>query len=143
MPRTRLRQTGGGDARLLIRMNFRGRVTASVRRWLAFRVAELLAARREAYAQASTDARTLSVRISALSASIDAALARYAPLDGALTVHAAHTRHPGVRALFARRGLPHCPDCAVGADETLSEAAFGEDFDLNGLIAEIRALEGL
>lgn len=64
------------------------------------------------------------------------------PVDATTTVHAAHARHPGVAALFAARGLPRCTDCAVGADETLAEAALGEGFHLDTLLDEIRALEG-
>ncbi len=62
------------------------------------------------------------------------------PLGPGLTVHAAHARDPRVQALFARHGLPDCPGCAVGADETLGEAAFSEGFDVHLLIAEIEAL---
>ncbi len=126
----------------LFAMTFRARVHAAARNWLLQRVANALCARREAWSAVGHDVTALSRRISLLSVTIEEACARFAPLDGQLTVHAAHARHPGVRALFARRGLPHCPACAVGADESLSEAAFGEDFDLNGLIAEIHALEG-
>jgi hypothetical protein len=64
------------------------------------------------------------------------------PLTGATTVHAAHARHPGVQAVFARHGLPRCTDCAVGADETLAEAAFGEGMELASLLAELNALLG-
>lgn len=79
---------------------------------------------------------------------LERALARAAhrrergPAHGGLTVHAAHDRDPGVAAIFARRGLPACPACAVGADETLAEAAFGEDFALDTLLAELNALPG-
>lgn len=63
------------------------------------------------------------------------------PIRPEMTVHAAHARHPGVRAIFARHGLPACPDCAVGRDETLAEAASGEGFALSELIAELQGLE--
>lgn len=62
------------------------------------------------------------------------------PFVAGLTVHAAHARHPGVGAIFARHGLPRCPDCAVGADETLAEAAFGEGLELTGLLTELNEL---
>lgn len=63
------------------------------------------------------------------------------PFRAEMTVHAAHARHPGVRPIFAARGLPHCPSCAVGADETLAEAASGEGLDLQELLAALAALE--
>lgn len=63
------------------------------------------------------------------------------PIHAEMTVHAAHARHPGVRAIFAAHGLPACPDCAVGRDETLAEAAAGEGFSFEELFAELQALE--
>lgn len=66
--------------------------------------------------------------------------ARTAPLTGATTVHQAWRRHPGVQAVFARRHLPACDGCAVGVDETLAEAALGHGFDLDELLAELRAV---
>ncbi len=63
------------------------------------------------------------------------------PFRGDMTVHAAHSRHPRVQSIFAARGLPHCPSCAVGADETIAEAALGEGLDLQELLATLRALE--
>lgn len=62
------------------------------------------------------------------------------PFHGGMTVHAAHDRHPGVAAIFAARRLPACPQCAVGADETLGEAAFGEGFGLDDLLRELNLL---
>ncbi len=59
------------------------------------------------------------------------------PIDGTTTVHAAIARDPRVERALAARGLPRCRDCAVGAEETLAEAAFGEDFDLDGLLSEL------
>lgn len=67
---------------------------------------------------------------------------RREPVTVATTVHDAHARHPGVQALFARRGLPACPDCAVGADETLAEAALGEGLVASELVEEINRLLG-
>lgn len=70
---------------------------------------------------------------------LKAALARFdpTPFRVGMTVHAAHARHPAVAAAFARRALPNCPACAVGADETLAEAAFAEGFDAAELVAEL------
>lgn len=62
------------------------------------------------------------------------------PFTAETTIHAAHARHPGVGALFARRGLPACPDCAVGKDETIAEAALGEGFAVDDLLSELNAL---
>ncbi len=62
------------------------------------------------------------------------------PLGPDLPIHAAHARDPRVREVFARHGLPNCPACPVGADETLAEAAFSEGFDVDQLLAELVAL---
>lgn len=59
---------------------------------------------------------------------------------GEMTVHAAWRRHPGVAKVFASRGLPDCPSCAVGVDETLAEAADGYQIPRDELIAELQAL---
>jgi hypothetical protein len=72
---------------------------------------------------------------------LDTAAALLAPIDRHMTVHAAHARHPRAHELFAARGLPGCPDCAVGADETLGEAAFGEGFDLDELLEALSVLD--
>ena len=62
------------------------------------------------------------------------------PFRPEMTVHAAHARHPGVQAIFARRGLPGCPDCPVGADESLAEAAAAEGFAVGELLRELEGL---
>lgn len=101
-----------------------------------------LAERQVGQAAIDADLRACRALLPRLEQQLAAARLRLdrSPVTGTTTVHAAHARHPGVGALFAARGLPACPDCAVGADETLAEAAFGEGFDLAGLIKEIRAL---
>ena len=63
-----------------------------------------------------------------------------APFTPDMTVHAAWARHPGVEAIFASHNLPACPDCAVGADETLAEAAFGYALSLNDLLDQLNTL---
>lgn len=62
------------------------------------------------------------------------------PFRPEMTVHAAHARHPAVAAIFRARGLPGCPDCPVGADESLAEAAAAEGFALGELIHELEGL---
>lgn len=69
-----------------------------------------------------------------------AAILDRAPITGATTIHAAHARHPGVQAVFAARGLPACPDCAVGVDESVAEAALSEGLDLSDLLLELNSL---
>ena len=66
--------------------------------------------------------------------------ARSAPFAADMTVHAAWARHPGVAAIFAARGLPDCPACAVGQDETLSEVADGYGFSLQTFLQELEDL---
>jgi hypothetical protein len=101
-----------------------------------------LAPRADALAAARTDAEAARIALLTAERRVAAALARLdrAPLSSATTVHAAHARHPGVGAVFARHGLPRCTDCAVGADETLAEAAAGEGFSLETLLDELNAL---
>lgn len=123
-----------------------GRARERGRAWLSGVVAAearaTLAPRREDLAEARaglTDARAAAA---VLATRIERDLARLdvAPLGPSTTVHAAHWRHPGVQAVFARHGLPRCPDCAVGRDETLAEAAWGEGFELAALLEELHAL---
>jgi hypothetical protein len=114
----------------------------SLRTFLADRVRAALAPRRvddvaALLARARADADALAARLER-----EIARADTRPFRPEMTVHAAHARHPGVQAIFARRGLPRCLDCAVGADETLAEAAHGEDLDLRVLLAELDALLG-
>lgn len=61
------------------------------------------------------------------------------PLTAESTVHAAW-RRPGAREIFAARGLPDCPSCAVGADETLAEAAGLEGLPLDELLRLLNRL---
>jgi hypothetical protein len=63
-----------------------------------------------------------------------------APFTATMTVHQAWTRHPGVRAIFARHHLPDCPACPVGADERVEEAAFGYGLPLEPWLDELNAL---
>ena len=69
-----------------------------------------------------------------------AARAHVGPPHAGMTLHAVLTTWPAARAVLARRGLPACDACAVGADETLAEAAALEGFDLEGVLSDIRSL---
>jgi hypothetical protein len=113
------------------------------RGWLDGAVRRHLAARAELFAAASAERALLLPAIDALDDALASARNRLdpGPFRADMTVHAAHLRHPEVRAVFARHGLPGCPDCAVGVDETLAEAAGGEGFSVDELVAELRALE--
>jgi hypothetical protein len=120
----------------------RATLAPPIRAALRAHVAALLAPRAEALDAARADADGLIGALRLAEPRAAATLARLdtSPFSAATTVHAAHERHPGVQAVFARRGLPQCTDCAVGADETLAEAAFGEDMPLDALLAELNAL---
>ena len=118
------------------------RLRGEVRRHATVVVRDELAPRREAVIAATAAHDEARRRLPGLAAGARTALylADTGPFRPTMTVHAAHARHPKVRAAFAARGLPACPDCAVGGDETLAEAAFGELFDLEALLAELNDL---
>jgi hypothetical protein len=113
-----------------------------VRAFLAVRTRAHLTPRAEALVAARADADAVRSALLLAERSSAAAVARLdrAPITAATTVHAAHARHPGVTGVFARHGLPRCLDCAVGADETLAEAAAGEGLPLENLLAALNAL---
>ncbi|MCB9795529.1 MAG: hypothetical protein H6741_22715 [Alphaproteobacteria bacterium] len=122
----------------------RRRARAALRRWLAARLTEVLEPHVEA-AEALRGAIDPLVEASSALRAEQARVQRWlrwrtGPFAAEMTVHQAWARHPGVRAIFARRHLPDCPSCAVGADETLAEVAFGYDFDLDALLMELNAL---
>ncbi len=102
-----------------------------------------LGERRQAVVLARAEIESVRAPLRALERGALAALPRFdrRPLGPDLTVHAAHARDPRVRAVFARHGLPDCPSCPVGADETLAEAAFSEGFDVHALLEELREIE--
>jgi hypothetical protein len=130
------------QARDRLRVRIVAAVGPPVRAWLAPRVGSALAGRRAQHAamdEEISELRRVSRAIAREAEAVHARLDR-SPFVPAMTVHAAHARHPGVQAIFAAHGLPRCPDCAVGADETLAEAAFGEDLPLGTLLAELNAL---
>jgi len=117
---------------------------ARLRAWARGRVIEALRPRRTGFAEARGELGALRDRLRTAEQRVDtlALRADRTPLSLATTIHAAHHRHPGVQAAFARRGLPACLDCPVGADESLGEAAFAEGFDADELLAELQALLG-
>ena len=112
------------------------------RAWLRLQVRGRLEGRRRDWAELQREQQALREHLGRVETMIDTEYQRLdrSPLQPDTTVHAAHRRHPSVQAVFARYGLPHCPDCAVGADESLEEAAFGEGFSLTGLLGELNAL---
>lgn len=111
----------------------------TLREGIRSRAREELAPRGEALEAARADLRNALSRLERLEGASADALARYdlSPVDADTTVHVALRKHPRAQEALARRGLPRCADCAVGGDETLLEAAFGEGFDLEGLLAEL------
>jgi len=72
--------------------------------------------------------------------SLEDAVEARRPFSGTTTVHRAWARHPGVRGVFAQYHLLACPDCPVGADETLEEAARGYRIPLSVLLGQLNAL---
>ncbi|MCP4808823.1 MAG: hypothetical protein GY913_01940 [Proteobacteria bacterium] len=113
-------------------------------RRLRDRVEEHLSARLEPAQSLRHDADSMKQAIAGVEARIErlerARDARSAPFSGDMTVHAAWARHPGVAAIFTARGLPGCPACAVGQDETLAEVADGYGFPLQLFLAELEDL---
>ncbi len=146
------------EARLRARLApIRARVEPRLRAWMAplradleprlraevaTRTRAILVPRAAWLAEARADADAVRTALLAAERHAAAALARLdrSPFSGDTTVHAAHARHPGVQLVFARHGLPRCLDCAVGADETLAEAASGEGLPLDELLKELHAL---
>jgi hypothetical protein len=120
-------------------------VRVRVRRWARARVRLLLRPRREEMDLTRAAWAGLRAQLLATERLVDAARVAHdrTPFHAAMTVHAAHLRHPAVAAAFARRGLPGCPACAVGADETLLEAAYAEGFDVTELVAELNRTLGV
>jgi hypothetical protein len=116
--------------------------------WLRARIAEvaertlqpLKAERQALWPGAKDQARELDQLELKLQAAESDLAALTAPFSPTMTVHQAWTRHPGVRAIFARYHLPDCPACPVGADERLEEAAFGYGIPLAPWLAELNAL---
>lgn len=111
-----------------------GQLRASVHRSLA--------PRRDDHRQLQAELQVLRTQLVSQRKFIEKELQRLdrSPVDASTTVHGAHRRHPKVQEIFASYGLPACMDCAVGAEESLQEAAFGEELPAALLIGRINAL---
>jgi len=124
-------------------MSFPERMAHWFARIVVMQVDEALSEqRREAEVFAKT-AQGLADSVSGASSTLktleDAIEARR-PFSGTTTVHQAWARHPSVRGVFARYHLTACPDCPVGEDETLEEAARGYQIPLRELLGQLNAL---
>ena len=116
---------------------------ARARAWLLCSVRTQLASRKPLVSHVREELEAALPELDRLEDALVIAVARLdpGPFRPDMTVHAAHARDPRAQAIFARRGLPGCPDCAVGTDETLAQAAFAEGFSLSKLLDELRELE--
>ncbi len=112
-----------------------------LRRLLSARIRTLLETRSEEITSMNADLRDLRLRQQALQQALDRHLATLdrRPIRPDSTVHAAW-RRPGAREIFTGYGLPACLECAVGADETLAEAAGLEGLPLQELLDRLNAL---
>jgi hypothetical protein len=110
--------------------------------WATPLIRQALSERRHAVEAVSADLEAARVRLRAVEREAERNGARFdrTPLGPSLTIHAAHARDPQVQQVFSTFGLPNCPACPVGADETIAEAAFAEGFDAAALIAALGAL---
>lgn len=112
------------------------------RAWIAAYARQILSERQALWAPVPGEVEALQTRIKQAHRRISQDIARLdrQPFTSATPIHVAWRRHPGVGAVFRRYGLPRCLDCAVGADETIAEAALSEGFSANQLLAELNAL---
>lgn len=120
----------------------RAELAPRLRATLTARTRALLEPRATVLAEARADADAVRTALLGAERHVAAAIAGLddGPFVATMTVHAAHARHAGVGRVFAGHGLPRCLDCAVGADETLAEAASGEGLPLLTLLEELNAL---
>ncbi|MEN9785977.1 MAG: hypothetical protein RLZZ299_1241 [Pseudomonadota bacterium] len=115
-------------------------VPEGLRAVLRARIAACLAPARPDDLRADSEAVRARLRDARLRLDRLAARAHVGPPHPDMTMHALLTAWPEARAVLARRGLPACDACAVGAEETLAEAAALEGFDLPGVLTDIRSL---
>jgi len=110
--------------------------------WATPLIRRALNDRRLAVEAVNADLQSAQVRVRGVEREVERNAARFdrTPLGPTLTIHAAHARDERVQQVFSSFGLPNCPACPVGADETIAEAAFAEGFDAAALIAALSAL---
>lgn len=83
---------------------------------------------------ATLDASAMERRWAALASGLSL---QRRPFEASMTVDEAWRRHPGVREVFAARGLPGCDACAVRFDETLEEVCSAYGLDLDELLSAL------
>ena len=117
-------------------------LASRVRGWTQGRVRVILAERTAAMDAVRSELGAVRLGVDATERAAVAVAGRHdrTPFHLDMTVHVALSRHPAVAVALSRRGLPACADCAVGADETLGEAAFAEGFDASALVEELNRL---
>jgi hypothetical protein len=93
-----------------------------------------------AVAEATRGLAAATARLGDALTALEIAAEASRPFTADTTVHRAWARHPGVKAIFTRYHLPACDACAVGADETLGEAALGYQIPLNDLLDQLNTL---
>lgn len=135
----------------MVRSSLRRLVTAVVRPAVEARLREASppapsAAVKQELAEATAGMAALAVEVGRLSAEVarlQAELERVRPFTAQTTVHEAWARHPGVAQVFAAFHLRACPDCAVGARESLREAAAGYGLSLPDVLDRLNRLPGV
>ena len=120
-------------------LHARGAAGRWLRPHLEVRVRSALEPRRVQVAASAQELAAVASRLPPLRARIAELRARghAGALTPDMTVHALLHAHPGAARALAAQGLPDCGSCAVGADETLAEAARLEGFDLDGLLSTL------
>lgn len=112
------------------------------RAWIEAQVRGILVERQQLWSGVPGEVESLQAQIKQAHHRISHDIERLdrQPFSLSTPIHVAWRRHPGVAGVFHRYGLPRCLDCAVGADETLAEAALSEGFSADQLLAELNAL---
>jgi hypothetical protein len=112
------------------------------RAWIEAHARSILSERQALWAPLPGEVEALQTQIKQAHIRISQDIERLdrQPFTLATPIHVAWRRHPGVGAVFRRYGLPRCLDCAVGADETVAEAALSEGFSASQLLEELNAL---
>ena len=115
-----------------------------MRAWLRARIEQEVRAHTDSLRPLPMEMNTLKRDADVVSARLDglATLLAHPWVHKDMTVAQAWNLHPAIREVFARRNLPACPDCPVGEDETLEEAAVGHGFPLLEMIHEMERCLG-